>query len=269
MSKSLAISYAMKRKKKKMADGGEVKQPTPPPKIANPDKLQSAQDSMRKAFKFAKGGHVKGVHKSDMEIEHPKNKMEKSWAGESQAGQGLRISEINDSGMQKAYEKHGKVLAEMKSMRKPNLKGLAHGGFLDEEMASGYHDMPMEHEIMNHAAMSEDDRKLNQHHVMAMDSQEQDIVDRIMMKRSQDFAGLARLSRGGMVANDVGTGQEADKLPNQYDDLVLRDDLESSYGDDNNSGDASGNAQEDEDRKDIVARIMASRRKKDRMPNPA
>lgn len=36
-----------------------------------------------------------------------------------------------------------------------------------------------------------------------------------------------------------------------------------------NSGDEIGNAQEDEDQRDIVARIMRSRAKKDRMPRPA
>ncbi len=86
------------------------------------------------------------------------------------------------------------------------------------------------------------------------------MIDHIMKKRAY--------SKGGMVANDVGTGQEADKLPNQFDDLVLRDDLESSYTG-ANSGDELGNAQEDEDRRDIVAMIMKSRKKKDRLPSPA
>lgn len=116
------------------------------------------------------------------------------------------------------------------SQQNPKLKGLADGGYVDDE---------------------------------------DDMVSRIMHKRNEPFSDLDRYSQGGKISNDVGTGQEADKLPNQYDDLVLRDDLESSYGDDDNSGDALGNSQEDEDRKDIVSRIMASRRKKDRLPNPA
>ena len=85
-----------------------------------------------------------------------------------------------------------------------------------------------------------------------------DMIDRIMAKH---------YSMGGRVAND--TDPIADAMPNEFDDLVLRDDLESSYGDDNNSGDALGNAQEMEDRRDIVARIMRSRSMKDRNPRPA
>lgn len=82
-----------------------------------------------------------------------------------------------------------------------------------------------------------------------------DLVNRIMKKLSP-----------GQEAN--ATPPIADELPAEYDDLVLDDNLESTYGDDDNSGDALGNAQEDEDRRDIVSRIMASRKKKDRLPNP-
>lgn len=85
----------------------------------------------------------------------------------------------------------------------------------------------------------------------------EDLVARIMTK----------MSKGGQVANE--SEPEADSMPAEFDDLALRDDLESHYGDDDNSGDELGNAQEDEDRKDIVSRIMSSRRKKDRNPRPA
>lgn len=84
------------------------------------------------------------------------------------------------------------------------------------------------------------------------------MVDRIMKKRGY--------SKGGRVAND--TGNTADFKPNEFDDLALRDDLEGGY-DGANSGDELGNAQEDEDRRDIVSRIMRSRAKRDRMPRPA
>ena len=154
------------------------------------------------------------------------------------------------------------------------------------------------HVAHNSGASHEDSMGFNQHHPdmqASTDMHEEDLVDRIMKQREKDFSSEARFakggylegkemyphakgkmfdttnkySQGGKVANDTGTGQEADKLPNQYDDLVLRDDLESSYGDDDNAGDALGNAQEDKDRSDIVARIMKSRKKKDRLPSPA
>lgn len=130
--------------------------------------------------------------------------------------------------------------------------GKAMGG----EMKSGYLPMPEEHEEMNEAAMHEDEMDMNQHPVHAEDSGEEGIVDRIMK----------RFSKGGQVAN--ATPPMADKMPSEYDDLVLDDDLE-FHDTGTNSGDELGNAQEDEDRKDIVSRIMSSRKKKDRNPRPA
>lgn len=116
-------------------------------------------------------------------------------------------------------------------------------------------------------AQSEDHKNLGQHIVSALDSMKDTIVDRIMAQRSMGYESEARLSKGGMVANE--DGPETDSMPNEFDDLVLDDKLESSYGDDNNAGDETGDAQEDDDRQDIVSRIMRSRAKKDRMPRPA
>ena len=84
-----------------------------------------------------------------------------------------------------------------------------------------------------------------------------DMVDRIMKHQ---------YSKGGMVAND--TPPVADFEENEFDDLVLRDDLD-FHETGSNSGDLIGNDQEDEDREDILNRIMKSRAKKDRMPRPA
>lgn len=84
------------------------------------------------------------------------------------------------------------------------------------------------------------------------------MVDRIMVKR---------MSKGGMVANDT-TGDMADSKEAQYDDLVLRDDMGSSDTG-ANSGDELGNAEMDENDRDLISRIMRSRAKKDRLPRPA
>lgn len=81
-----------------------------------------------------------------------------------------------------------------------------------------------------------------------------DMVSGIMAKR---------YSKGGMIANDVGVA-EADKLPAEYDDLVLRDDLESTQKD---FGDELGNEREEKDRKDMVSLIMKKR--SDKNPKPA
>ncbi len=207
--------------------------------------------------------------------------------------------------------KLAKEIAAQKSFEnskiKPKLKGLAHGGevhgckncgyaeggqitdnyqpsgkphvdkqfpYEESEKASGYMDHEGDVKRPNSMAMKEDDMDFNQKPVdmrASTSMSEEDMVDRIMKKRSENFSGLDRYSEGGKVANQE-HGPNDSRLagfsPNEFDDLVLRDDLESSYTG-ANSGDYVGNDQEDEDRKDIVARIMASRKKKDRMPNPA
>lgn len=86
-----------------------------------------------------------------------------------------------------------------------------------------------------------------------------DLVERVMRKR---------MSEGGMVANqEHGYKDEdlADFDENEFDDLVLRDDLE-DHDTGKNSGDEIDDAQEDHDRDDIVARAMKSRKMKDKMP---
>jgi len=146
----------------------------------------------------------------------------------------------------------------------------AHGGFISEEEASGFASHEGNTQRPNHAAMMEEEKKLNQHHVMAMNSMKEALVDRIMNQSSKDFSSLDRYSQGGKVANQEhgkDNNELAGFLPNEFDDLVIRDDLESSY-DGANAGDHLGNSQEDEDRRDIVSQIMKSRAKKDRLPNP-
>lgn len=118
---------------------------------------------------------------------------------------------------------------------------MAEGGFVGEEEATGYEEMPPASPKMDEEATEEDD----------------DMIDRIMKQR---------YSKGGMVAND--TPIKADFEKNDFDDLALRDDLESSYTGEN-SGDEIDDEQEDMDRRDIVSRIMRSRAKKDRLPRPA
>jgi hypothetical protein len=74
------------------------------------------------------------------------------------------------------------------------------------------------------------------------------------------------MSKGGQVAN--AEERDVEFAPDEFDDLALRDDLESSYTG-ANSGDDDGNMAHDEDERDIIARIMRSRAKGDRMPRPA
>lgn len=80
------------------------------------------------------------------------------------------------------------------------------------------------------------------------------LVDRIMAKR---------MSEGGVASNEP--EESADEMPNEFDDLVLDDNLEADYV----GSEELGDEQESDDRSDIVSKILASRRKKDRNPRPA
>jgi len=95
--------------------------------------------------------------------------------------------------------------------------------------------------------------------------QDQDMVDRIMAKRQMR---REMMSKGGVVSND--TKITSGFMPNQFDDLVLRGDDFGNFEETGaNEGDNISDKLEDEDRKDIVSRIMRSRAKKDRNPMPA
>lgn len=125
---------------------------------------------------------------------------------------------------------------------KRKAKKMAMGG--DPDMTE---DSPVESDLMDHKKMANE-----------TEAENHDLVDSIMKKRGY--------SEGGMIANEQ--EQITDDMPNNFDDLSLRDDLESSYGDDDNSGDSLGNEQLSEDEHDMISRIMRSRAKKDRLPNP-
>lgn len=199
MKPSLSISYALKKKAKKMADGGDVKS----------DMLRSQE--------HAQSGQ-KAVH------------TERGAFGNPHGAPSVKSH---------SKKEHERVISELRSMKKPNL--LAEGGMIDDE------------EMMPEDTV----------HGEQDDSHMMDMIDHIMNKRKM-------MSEGGKVANS-GMGEldeMADGQVNNFDDLSLRDDLESSYTG-ANSGDEIGNEGEDDRRSDIISRIMASRKKKDRMPRPA
>jgi len=134
-----------------------------------------------------------------------------------------------------------------------NSRNYAEGGLAEferEEGASGYpvEDLPCPDCASGHCDRHSDD-------MMAHGG---DVVARLMQKR---------MSEGGKIANasdEYTGGEQADFSSNEFDDLALRDDLKENYTAEN-SGDELGNDREDEDRRDIVSRIMNSMRKKGRM----
>lgn len=83
-----------------------------------------------------------------------------------------------------------------------------------------------------------------------------DLVGQVLAKR---------MSQGGRVANE--TEPVADFLPNEFDDLVLRDGLSFSYTG-ANSGDHLGHDDEEKRHNERVALVMMKRRKQHN-PKPA
>lgn len=262
MKPSLAISYAMKRRGKKMADGGSVdpqksgymEMPSATEKYDEPamhedDRMLNQHGDHEEGpygARMAQGGMAEnhqhqsgksGLVRTDTESNQNHRGVNQhgykgSSGGTSEAGAYHRDYGGSKS-KESAYPKeiHKKTLNELRSMPKPNIKGLAEGGMLTND---GYES----------------------------DSHEEDMVGRIMKQREHMY------SEGGRVANDDHAFEAEFEEPNNFDDLSRRDDLEFSYTG-KNSGDELGNHQEDMDREDMVARIMRSRAKKDRMPSPA
>lgn len=333
---SLAIAYAMK--KKHMAKGGQPHgRGCTCPQCCGMDSggpvlpgASSAQDSMRKAFHFDQGGDVLGEDfRKGLKAGRDPQPTPPPTAEEVQNQKYDAINAQNKKNM--GYAEGGQITDNYQPSGKPHVdKKFSHE---PAEFASGFVGHEGDDVKSNEPAVHEAEKKLNQHAVdMAASTSmsEQDLVDRIMKKRSENFSGLDRYaggghvnpnheaeaahvigqakkrrmtheeylndqesgysdedktkirqgikkqhikdpgsySEGGRVANDTGEGFDADEMPNQFDDLVLRDNLESSY-DGSNAGDYLDNDRENEDRHDIVARIMASRKKKDKLPRPA
>lgn len=178
-----------------------------------------------------------------------------------------------DMDVESAKNKHRKTLAEMRAMKKPELDadggcvgdscpgckmctgGYAEGGDVMHPSMQGLHEQ--DDETTTSLAGS--------HNPYAKGGlvHTDDLVDRIMSRR-------ANYSEGGRVANSSNLEDIAGFDPAEFDDLVLDDHLTSTYGKDDNAGDALGDQQEMDDRHDIVSRIMKQRSmKKNHNPRPA
>jgi hypothetical protein len=258
LKQSLAIAYALKRKAQhkdahmceggscehpshKMADGGDI----PPVDPSTADSFE--QGFMGKAYKpqpkpsetpvasgYAKGGEMKSKRERAMEAFH---KMAEGGMMTDMGYQSKEKPEVDGDLMPEAHLKQ--ELAE-------------HVAHMDAP------DSSVKHDVMNQMG-DEDEGAGDMDAIHPM-------VRRIMMGMAKGY------SKGGMVANEE-SGESTDKPTmakadgNEFDDLALRDDLEfDSTG--ANSGDELGDEQEDDDRHDIVSRIMKSRAKKDKMAVP-
>jgi hypothetical protein len=225
---SLAIAYGMKKKAKKMAEGGEA-----------------GDGSHRR-------NNEKGVHTSGSGGLHESTAGSLAKVGTSLHRKGDRArvygeAHAGEGALNKSKELHREKLDEMKSMKKPNL--YAEGGDVCECGTPG-------------CPRCDDDAAskptaISGGYAEGGEVDDDDLVGRIMKRR---------MSEGGKVANE--TPETADFDDNEFDDLVLRDDLEEHYTGKNSGDEIGDKAVEDED-DDIVSRAMRSRSKKDKLPRPA
>jgi hypothetical protein len=187
---------------------------------------------------MAKGGDVAKRNEHESGVHQPYGH-----AGESISGVARRrsVADPERYGSVKDAESrikdiHKEKLDELKEMAPVPM--MAEGGEIDEEDPGRIPDYrPAEPEVP--------------------EDEDGDMVSRIMRKR---------MSEGGMVANHEQAADEVDESMDEgFDVLAKDDDLEFSETG-ASAGDFLGDAREDMDRKDIVARIMKSRAMKDRLP---
>lgn len=248
----MAVKYGMLKRAKKMADGGDM---------CAHGKYMCHECH---GGEYAKGGSVPGADRDIKGVHKPINEDAPGQSGAGFMNDLMRDAksrgrdDIKQEAKRHVKAHHERVLDEMKSMKKPNL--YAEGGVVEEDDR-----MLNQHGAEEVGAMDTEEDNEPQHermvsHPVENQDDHEDMVGRIMRQRTHHY------SRGGQVAND--TPVTADFEDNQFDDLVKRDDLEQHYTG-ANSGDEIGDGQEDEDRHDIVSRIMRSRRKRDHLPHPA
>jgi len=196
-----------------------------------------------------------------------KNVSTEMHAGKPQK-QSLAIAYAMKRKAQKEHKAHGGFVEEEKASGYANCphcmakggmceKHMAAGGFVEEEKASGWDEFDHPGKKMNMAAEHESEHEDMMHHEEDED-EDLDMVDRIMRQR-MSHGGMMRkgYSEGGRVANR--TMDEEDEFePNEFDDMVKDNHLDPEYHDNEEIGDE----QEDEDRHDIISRIMRSRRLK-------
>lgn len=250
MSDSLAVAYALK-KRKKMNHGGYCNEGC---MVEHEHKYADGGEIVRKETPFAKSMREA--------FQGPSPKAETPQDGEPKKKETPFAKGFRESFGLPSYADGGEVKKDNPFTAE------------DESYENDFGYMPKQARgILNHASQNPEKVAQAMNAVggasMAMarggfahedEDEDADIVGRIIKDRAM------HLSRGGKVAN--ATPVHADFEENEFDDLVKDDDLE-FHETAKNSGDEDGDEAEEHDRRDIVKRIMKSRHKKDRMPHPA
>lgn len=242
MSKSIAVAYSMKKKKK--ASGGTVESGDVTMNLSKGGDVDSNPDKVRTRIN-SRGVHDTYGGEKGMKV----GSDVLGGKGKSLAGELVR----GKKHVEAAKGLHKQHLEELKEMPNPKLPK-AHGGEVSEGDPAwacsecGSHSLTfMGHQDSSH---------------------EMDMISSALHKRRMahggrtcapgDVGGSPRYSHGGQVANDLGEGAAADELPNEFDDLVLRDDEEMEGYTEKNSGDDIGGPS----KSDVVSKAMLKRKKK-------
>lgn len=305
-NQSLSLAYALKKRSKKMAKGGDTggaETSTTGNKTktggSNPGgastggagtvTITTGKNPPQSINVSDVGGNTRARNAGGMDPSDENDDM-MAKGGEMKS----RRERMMDAALGRKMAKGGDVADPIKDSRlqshahEEDMVGDSGSSAIDGELDSGFQDHEGDKRRPSSAALSEADRDLNQHGEIEegdqgggegfhdesyegnpgdahdqyqSDAHAMDMVGRIMKQRQQHF------SKGGMVANQ--DTQITGMMPNEFDDLHLRDELDGSDMETGAAaGDNLGNAQEDKDRRDIVSRIMKSRAKKDKLPNP-
>jgi hypothetical protein len=244
LKQSLAIAYSMKKKSKKMAEGGMA--------------AMHGEQSDAHECEMCGG---KGCMHCNEEMEHDRH----DDAGEPMMAEGGQIIDNYNSPSTAMHQtQDGSVDPEEAydpmhegDHKRPNSRAMS-----EDDRALGQHGA---HEEGPQGTWMAEGGQITDNYADTEDGDGRDMVGRIMAQRQQMY------SKGGQVANNTdlgwGKGERRDDMGSgQYDDLVIRDnDMESADYTGTNSGDNMDDARENKDRKDIVARAMKAKRMKSSM----
>lgn len=268
-NQSLAIAYAMKRKAKKMAEGGFIEDENASgfldhegndvkhdgPAMAEDDRELGQHGEIEEGPQgaYAEGGFI-GSHQGD---EHDMDMIGKIMAMKQREFYhgGTVPMPGGAKGVEKAFGGHEDDSAPAKPAQSS-----------ESRPDPIYHQATSAPTPENSASPTDYFLK-KQRSGMAkggMAYSEGGQIGKIMRKSDKKHMP-AMMSEGGRIANqdEIMAGFD----PNEFDYLHLHDDdYEKADYTGANSGDEIGNAQEDKDQHDEIARIMRSRAKKDRLP---
>ncbi len=236
-----------------------------------------------------------------MAVKHAMNKKKTKGVHESvkpeKYGEGTSAARLASPGI--AKEMHREKLSELESMRSKDRTNLAEGGDVPRYRDDDHENVPQNrHRYPADAKESREHSSYGTHRSLTKNKGQsfagefvrkgdhsnaklvhEGVRDEMRSMRGHDRKNLAEggdvdcmacqggtcMEHGGLVDRIMKKRGAVEEAPNDFDELDLEPAPEADYPGSNEHGDA----QVEEDDRDLVARIMRSRAKKDRMPRTA